>query len=67
MLEPGDGTITKSSLLARHALNPAVPRHKYIYFPLDYSLFLCEGHSTLTANIHFQNNLLHALLRADER
>lgn len=67
MLEPGDGTITKSSLLARHALNPAVPRHKHIYFPLDYSLFLCEGHATLTANIHFQNNLLNVLLRADER
>ncbi len=66
MLEPGDGTITKSSLLARHALNPAVPRHKYIYFPLDYPLFLCEQHATLTANAHFQNNLLNALLSTDE-
>lgn len=62
MLEPGDGTVTKSSLLARNALDPAVPRHPYIFFPLDFSFFICEAHDQLTGNITFQDNLLHLLL-----
>lgn len=67
MLEPGDGVVTKASLLARNVLDPAVPRHKYSYFPLDYSFFLCERHDKLTGNISFQDNLLHALLSRDDR
>ncbi len=66
MLEPGDGTVTKASLLARSVLDPSVARHRYSYFPLAYSIFLCEPHETLTANVTFQDNLLHALLSADE-
>ncbi|MCG8433400.1 MAG: hypothetical protein MJA83_05160 [Gammaproteobacteria bacterium] len=66
MLEPGDGTVTKASLLARESLDPTVPRHKYSFFPMDYSFFLCAGHSELTGNIYFQDNLLHALLNRDE-
>ncbi len=62
MLEPGDGTVTKSSLLARNSLDPTVPRHRYIFFPLDYSMFICESHDQLTGNITFQDNLLHVLL-----
>lgn len=62
MLEPGDGTVTKASLLAREALDPTIPRHKYSYFPIDYPYFLCEPHSTLTSNINFQDNLLNILL-----
>lgn len=62
MLEPGDGTVTKASLLARDSLDPAVPRHPYIFFPLDYSMFICEAHDQLTGNITFQDNLLHVLL-----
>ena len=65
LLEPGDGVVTKPSLIARQALDPTVSRHRYIYFPLDYSFFLCEDHDQLTGNIHFQDNLLHALLSAD--
>ncbi len=30
MLEPGDGTVTKASLLARETLDPSVRRHQYI-------------------------------------
>lgn len=67
MLEPGDGTVTKASLLARNVLDPAVPRHKYSYFPLDYSFFLCERHDKLTGNVSFQDNLLHALFSQDKR
>ncbi|MEM9530765.1 MAG: hypothetical protein AAGA23_07585 [Pseudomonadota bacterium] len=62
MLEPGDGTVTKASLLARNALDPTVPRHRYVFFPLDYSLFICESHDQLTGNVTFQDNLLHVLL-----
>jgi pimeloyl-ACP methyl ester carboxylesterase len=65
MLEPGDGTVTKASLLARQTTDPTVARHKYSFFPLDYPVFLCEKHIHLTGNIDFQNNLLNALLSAD--
>jgi len=62
MLEPGDGIVTKASLLARESLDSSVTRHRYIDFPLDYPLFLCEKHDALTGNVTFQDNLLHALL-----
>jgi hypothetical protein len=62
MFDPGDGTVTKPSLLARDALNPLTPRHAYSYFPLGYAFLLCEDHSTLTGNPHFQNNFLDVLL-----
>ncbi|MBI1425641.1 MAG: hypothetical protein GC149_19610 [Gammaproteobacteria bacterium] len=65
MLEPGDGVVTKASLLARQSLDLATPRHKYSFFPLYYSFFLCERHDQLTGNISFQDNLLHALLNRD--
>lgn len=65
MLEPGDGRVTKPSLIARDALDPTIPRHKYSYFPLDYAVMLCETHDTLTGNIHFQDNLLNVLLTRD--
>jgi pimeloyl-ACP methyl ester carboxylesterase len=66
MLEPGDGVVTKASLLARQSLDPTVARHQYSFFPLRYSFFLCESHDRLTGNITFQDNLLNALLSADD-
>lgn len=65
MLEPGDGTVTKASLLARQSDDPSIRRHGDIFFPLDYPLFVCESHEALTGNINFQDNLLHALLSVD--
>lgn len=62
MLEPGDGAVTKASLLARTELDPSVPRHRYSDFPLHYAVMFCEDHSQLTGNITFQDNLLHILL-----
>jgi len=62
MLEPGDGKVTKSSLLARNTLDPTVARHWYVDFPLDYPIFLCEKHDRIPGNIFFQDNLLHILL-----
>ncbi len=66
LLEPGDGRVTKASLLARQSFDPTVRRHRYSNFPLDYSLFLCEKHDKLAGNISFQDNLLNVLLSADE-
>lgn len=65
MLEPGDGTVTKASLLARESLDPSIQRHRFIDFPLKYPLFLCERHDKMTGNITFQDNLLHTLLSPD--
>lgn len=62
MLDPGDGTVTKPSLLARQALAPNVRRDQGNHFPSAYSLFICEKHDDLSANITFQNNLLNTLL-----
>ncbi len=66
MLEPGDGTVTKASLLARESLDPSVPRHKHNFFPLAYAFFLCEAHEKLTGNINFQDNLLNVLLERSQ-
>lgn len=62
MLEPGDGAVTKPSLLARENLDPTAARNRYLFFPLAYSFFLCEQHDKLTGNINFQDNLLNVLL-----
>jgi pimeloyl-ACP methyl ester carboxylesterase len=66
MLEPGDGEVTKPSLLAREALNPVAPRNDALFFPLAYAFFLCEGHERLTGNINFQDNLLNVLLAREQ-
>jgi pimeloyl-ACP methyl ester carboxylesterase len=65
LLEPGDGIVTKASLLGRDVLDPSIPRDKYSFLPLDHAILLCEEHRTLTSNINFQNNLLNALLIQD--
>ena len=62
MLEPGDGEVTKPSLLARQSLDPTVSRTDDVFFPLAYAFFLCVDHEQLTANINFQDNLLNVLL-----
>jgi pimeloyl-ACP methyl ester carboxylesterase len=65
MLEPGDGRVTRASLLARTSLDPSKLRHKYSSFTMDQSILLCESHDSLTGNISFQNNLLNILLTRD--
>jgi pimeloyl-ACP methyl ester carboxylesterase len=65
LMEPGDGSVSKASLMGRPVLDPSVPRHKYSFFPLDHIVFLCEKHNSLTGNVNFQDNLLNALLIRD--
>lgn len=67
MLEPGDGVVTKASLLGRERLDPSQARHRYADVPLAWSLFLCESHGQLTSNPSFQDNLLDVLLSHDRR
>jgi pimeloyl-ACP methyl ester carboxylesterase len=66
MLEPGDVSVTKASLLARESLDPSVPRHKYSFFPVRGEMFLCEKHDALSNNISFQDNLMQFLLSRDQ-
>jgi pimeloyl-ACP methyl ester carboxylesterase len=65
LLEPGDGSVTKASLLGRNVLDPSVKRHEYIFLPLQQSFFLCVSHNSLTGNLNFQDNLLNTLLSRD--
>jgi len=65
LLEPGDGSVTKASLLGRDVLDPSIARHKYSFFPLHHAVFLCEKHNSLTSNPNFQDNLLNELLSRD--
>ncbi|MGQ0428739.1 MAG: esterase/lipase family protein [Gammaproteobacteria bacterium] len=65
MFEPGDGSVTKSSLLGRQELDPSVPRHEYAHLEFEQAFFICEEHGALTANLNLLDNLLHHLLRAD--
>ena len=65
LMEPGDGSVTKASLMGRPVLDPSIPRHKYSFFPLDHIVFLCEKHNSLTGNVSFQDNLLNSLLIRD--
>jgi len=62
MLEPGDGRVTKPSLLARETLDPTAPQNEESFLPVAYWFFLCERHDQLTSNINFQDNLLNVLL-----
>lgn len=65
LLEPGDGSVTKASLLGRNVLDPSVQRHRFIHLPVEQSFFLCESHESLTGNLNFQDNLLNTLLSRD--
>jgi pimeloyl-ACP methyl ester carboxylesterase len=62
MLEPGDGRVTKPSLLARETLDPSAEQNEDSFMPIAYWFFLCENHAQLTNNINFQDNLLNVLL-----
>jgi pimeloyl-ACP methyl ester carboxylesterase len=65
MFEPGDGVVTRASLLGRRTLNVAAPRAEVESLRIAHSVFLCERHEQLTGNPSFQDNLLNALLSVD--
>ena len=65
MYEPGDGSVTKSSLLGEHPLDPSTRRPEHSHFEFDKSFFVCEQHDKLTGNARFLDQLLTYLLSAD--
>lgn len=60
MLEPGDGRVTKASLLARDSLSPDATQPGF--FPIAYAVFICRGHAELPSDVTFRDNLLNILL-----
>lgn len=58
--EPGDGTVTKSSLLG--ALPPKEGSAQFTGLPYAQAGFVCEQHLSLVKNWTFKDNLLHVLL-----
>jgi hypothetical protein len=65
MFEPGDGSVTRSSLLAVQAMDPAVPFHEYSREGLGHAYFVCGQHDSLTGNVGLIDNLLYFLLDPD--
>lgn len=60
MLEPGDGRVTKASLLGRDTLDPEAPEPGF--FPVAYAVFICREHAGLPSDVTFRDNLLNILL-----
>ncbi len=60
MLEPGDGRVTKASLLARDSLAPDATQPGF--FPIAYAVFICHSHADLPSDVTFRDNLLNILL-----
>jgi len=65
MYEPGDGSVTKSSLLGEHVFEPSVSRSEHTDIEFDKSFFVCEQHDKLTGNVRFLEQLLTYLLSPD--
>ncbi|MGQ0385167.1 MAG: esterase/lipase family protein, partial [Gammaproteobacteria bacterium] len=65
MFEPGDGSVTRSSLLAIQAMDPRIPSHEYSHDGFGHTYFVCEQHDSLTGNISLIDNLLYFLLDPD--
>lgn len=65
MYEPGDGKVTKSSLLGPQELNATTRHNEYESNEFNHAFFFCGAHYMLTGNVHFIDNLLHYLLNAD--
>ncbi len=60
LFEPGDGQVSKSSLLGQvHDQNS---HETFKSIKIKYPVFVCEDHIKLTQNLTFQDNLLHVLL-----
>jgi len=65
MYGPGDGKVTKSSLLGRQEPDVTTQRNEYPDAEFDHPVFFCESHDVLTGNVHLIDNLLHYLLSVD--
>lgn len=62
LFEPGDGQVSKSSLLGLIQNTQTGQTEQII--KVKYPIFVCEDHFKLTQNLTFQDNLLHVLLNS---
>lgn len=62
MLEPGDGSVTKPSLLGKNTLDPSDRTDTNV--PIAYSFFICRKHDQLPGDITFVDNILNILIRS---
>ena len=63
MMVPGDGSVTRKSLLAESRINSkGNPGRLGSSLPLTSALFVCENHDRITNNRTIQNNVLISLL-----
>ncbi len=60
LFEPGDGQVSKSSLMGQ--IHDAKTHRTTRTIKIKYPVFVCEEHLKLTQNLTFQDNLLHILL-----
>lgn len=60
LFEPGDGQVSKSSLLGQIHDSNTHKTTRTIH--IKYPVFVCEDHTKLTQNMTFQDNLLHVLI-----
>ncbi|MGH8129717.1 MAG: esterase/lipase family protein [Steroidobacteraceae bacterium] len=65
MFEAGDGSVTKSSLLARQDLKPEVPRHEQESLKTGQDLFICARHDELASKGEFLDKLIRYLLDSE--
>lgn len=66
--DPGDGMVTKASMLGRRATGPVVPGAApadALQSELAFTVVLCEYHNRLAHNVTFHDNLLDYLLRPE--
>lgn len=61
MIEPGDSSVTKPSLLGQNTLDPSQSWNSLL--PIQYSVFICKPHDQLTGDVTFTDNLLNILLQ----
>jgi pimeloyl-ACP methyl ester carboxylesterase len=62
MFAPGDGSVTRASMLGLETTNPEIPSHEFTNAGLRRAVFVCEKHDVLTGNVNLIDNLLHFLL-----
>jgi len=65
MFEPGDGSVTRSSLLSRQDLSREVPRYEQESLQTQKELFVCAQHDALTSDDALLDALINYLLEPD--
>ncbi len=65
MFEPGDGSVTRSSLVSRQDLTREVPKYEQQGLEPQQELFVCAQHDALTSDDRLLDALIEYLLEAE--